>query len=511
VKPAGISIDGWKAPHMSHDSGTVAENTICGLLVLGIAVAVMIVIPPFIEDDAYISFRYARNLVTGHGLTYNIGERVEGYTNFLWVMLMTVPHKMGIDVSRFAHLFGSLLFIILLLAVRMAQIRLGMATGVVSWVALTLLATNKDLVMACRSGLETGLFVVLVTLGTVQSLSSVTTTRRLAAGGLIFGFAAMTRPEGVLFFGICFLLHCHHVITTRGDHRTILGFAAGFLLLFVPYCLWRFSYFGALLPNTYYAKVGHEVHHFSAGWVYLIRGLSGDQMMTFILVPFALLLRDPPRWIRGVLVLSACYLLYVISVGGDYMEYNRFIVPVVPLIVLVSFSAVSLMVEATLRRFSPGRRLAVVLSWCGLVILMHYPQYEWLKTLSHEAELHDRNVAIGKFFAHISSTDDLLCSEVIGAIGYFSNLQVLDVHGLVDPHIARQPFRTGITKIGHEKADLDYILRRRPRFLHVPDYIRSLSESERRRVFAHYRSEFVTFELANGMVYELAYFERSET
>ena len=52
----------------------------------------------FVQDDAYISFRYARNLADGFGLVWNIGERVEGYTNFLWTLLMVPAFWLGCDV-----------------------------------------------------------------------------------------------------------------------------------------------------------------------------------------------------------------------------------------------------------------------------------------------------------------------------------------------------------------------------------------------------------------------------
>ena len=51
----------------------------------------------FIQDDAFISFQYARNLVEGHGLTFNPGERVEGYTNFLWTLLISAGIGLGVD------------------------------------------------------------------------------------------------------------------------------------------------------------------------------------------------------------------------------------------------------------------------------------------------------------------------------------------------------------------------------------------------------------------------------
>ena len=44
----------------------------------------------FFYDDAFITFRYAANLAHGHGLVFNPGERVEGYSNFLWTVLLGI-------------------------------------------------------------------------------------------------------------------------------------------------------------------------------------------------------------------------------------------------------------------------------------------------------------------------------------------------------------------------------------------------------------------------------------
>ena len=45
-----------------------------------------------LADDAFISFRYSQHLAEGHGLVFNVGEKVEGYSNFLWVVLVAIPH-----------------------------------------------------------------------------------------------------------------------------------------------------------------------------------------------------------------------------------------------------------------------------------------------------------------------------------------------------------------------------------------------------------------------------------
>ncbi|KPJ64637.1 hypothetical protein AMJ44_12375, partial [candidate division WOR-1 bacterium DG_54_3] len=52
----------------------------------------------FTQDDAFISFRYVRNFVNGDGLVFNPGERVEGYTNFFWILLLSLFLKLGFDI-----------------------------------------------------------------------------------------------------------------------------------------------------------------------------------------------------------------------------------------------------------------------------------------------------------------------------------------------------------------------------------------------------------------------------
>src|SRR5437870_9145345 len=79
-----------------------ALGTLAGFLWLTLACS------PFVIDDAFISFRYAENLVRGYGLVYNPGERVEGYTNFLWVLLIAGFHALGADSLSAAKVLGAL-------------------------------------------------------------------------------------------------------------------------------------------------------------------------------------------------------------------------------------------------------------------------------------------------------------------------------------------------------------------------------------------------------------------
>src|SRR5688572_15725672 len=51
----------------------------------------------FVQDDTYISLRYSWNFAHGNGLVFNIGEKVEGFSNFLWVIFAGVMIKIGVD------------------------------------------------------------------------------------------------------------------------------------------------------------------------------------------------------------------------------------------------------------------------------------------------------------------------------------------------------------------------------------------------------------------------------
>ena len=61
----------------------------------------------FVIDDAFISFRYAQNLNDGHGLVFNPGERVEGYSNLLWVLLTAFGMKLGLTRLLWARILGT--------------------------------------------------------------------------------------------------------------------------------------------------------------------------------------------------------------------------------------------------------------------------------------------------------------------------------------------------------------------------------------------------------------------
>ncbi|HPB97137.1 MAG TPA: hypothetical protein PKW66_14560 [Polyangiaceae bacterium] len=110
----------WKPTHLS--SRWSSARWFVGGVVVCLAVAHAWSLR-WIADDAFISFRYARNLVEGHGLVFNPGERVEGYTNFLWTVLLAGAYAIGIPFGLSAIAFGLLSVVaVLWLTTRLSQL-----------------------------------------------------------------------------------------------------------------------------------------------------------------------------------------------------------------------------------------------------------------------------------------------------------------------------------------------------------------------------------------------------
>ncbi len=281
----------------------------------------------WISDDATISFRYAQNLVEGHGLVFNAGEAVEGYTNFLWTLGAAAVLWLGLPVETAAHVagIGAFAATILLLG------RAGAGALPLAACAFAGMSTAADF---GTSGLETSLFTLLVTASVLVAERAETTRHALLAGALA-SLALLTRPEGGLVGALVVLA----LALPRGGTRRALAALLPLALVSLVWGAWKLHFYGDLLPNTFHAKAG-EGARWDQGWIYL-----GQYLRTFWPVTLgmgaALLLalrgEEAPRARAGrvmlTLVLPVLYLLHVVRVGGDFM-FGRFCLPVTPLLLL---------------------------------------------------------------------------------------------------------------------------------------------------------------------------------
>ncbi|NNE08050.1 MAG: hypothetical protein HKN20_05750, partial [Gemmatimonadetes bacterium] len=304
----------------------------------------------YVVDDAFISYRYAENYANGHGLVYNVGDRVEGYTNFLWTVALALAAGLGQDPILWSRLLG-LAAGVAVLFLSYAAVRRRCHDHPAAILVPVALAANGAFALWCAAGLETSAFTFFVTAGLLAGSSH--KPRAPIWGASFLGIASVTRPEGALFFAFVWL---HAVFTRRHSMRTLGGSLALFAALVLPLYFWRYGYYGEWLPNTWFAKSGGGVDAIFRGLRYLgtYFGPFGG-WTSAALVPLVFLVRLR-HWERTLLAATAAWLVYVVSVGGDSLAFYRFLVPVIPAITILALSGVAKLFPAIGgARVSPSR------------------------------------------------------------------------------------------------------------------------------------------------------------
>ena len=241
---------------------------------------------PFFIEDAGISFAFARNLVEGDGLVgYPGGERVEGYSNFLWTMLVAGLYALGVPPWTSAKLMGALFGVITLpLVYRIVRKARPNGDGKAALLAAAMLAASPQFVIWAAAGLENSLVCVLMAAGMDSLLREMNdeTAHRIPRSAVWFALLAMTRPEGLAYGGIAgFALFLDCVARRRIQPLVVWG-----ITLVVPilvYQGWRYWYFAWEFPNTYYAKLGIGTRFkpwnwTGGGWKYIKRYFTNHHL-----------------------------------------------------------------------------------------------------------------------------------------------------------------------------------------------------------------------------------------
>lgn len=440
-------------------------------------------------DDSFISFRYADNFASGNGLVFNIGERVEGYTNFLWTVLVAGMMAMGgepiVATSAVNMVLG---FGIVALTMRLAHHLIAghasgggegiIQSGIVLVATVLLAVSSPFLLYSVRgSGMETALFTALI-LATLLALAG----RAWVVAGLLTALTMMTRPDGIILAG-CGTLYAllageqgaggrEQEIGDRGQGTGgMLWYVGVFGAFYLPYFLWRWSYYGYLLPNTFYVKVGSTWSQVARGAGYLF-DTSNTYVLPYVAIAAGIVgvwaRRNSPytRWplvglIGGV---AALFALYIVVVGGDWMHGARFVVPIVPLLVLlIAWGGAGLMRRA-------GRGLSLVLLATLLTVLVVRIPHDSSKNPDtpfwEENYWIHANRETGLWLKTHTPPDTLIATAVAGAIPFYSERPTIDALGLTNEYIAHRPAETlGQGRAGHEKTDPDYILKRNPHII----------------------------------------------
>lgn len=423
----------------------------------------------YVVDDTFINLRYAKHFVEGQGLVFNPGERVEGYTNITMVLLAAALLKLHANPIVGLKAITALMAVWTLWLTAKLEREVGGPSSptIVPLSVLLLLSAGAFVYWAlCPMGtmVFTGLFIAALVLMLREHA-----TGRWRGAGFVFAALAITRPEGIFLFGVSTAAFLMVDYVGRHDWqcgKRYIANVAVFALLFGGYTLWRLHYFGDLLPNTYYAKVTGGVGRIATGAVYL-----RDWLFAFPVLGAALALpvlasswrvrqrMQRPLLLAALASVALAYAVAVVGVGGDFMPFFRFFVPLMPPCAVV--------MAAVFRRLPLPRKAqgpVVVLMFalhltCSMVTEQPYRAF-----VAHRTAVLGR--LAGEWLAERLSGDGLIAVNTAGSLPYYSGLPAIDMLGLTDARIARRPVYIVSTGwAGHRRGWGAYVFRRRPQVI----------------------------------------------
>lgn len=429
----------------------------------------------FLCDDAFITFRYSQNVALGHGPVFNPDEKVEGYTNFLWMILMAVVIKAGGAPELWSRLL-SILFSIATLIVFLHHAVRRTGWGLTALAFPGMLALSAPFFVWSTGGLETASFVFFTFIAFTNLMRALNApnSKPYAVSSLLFVLAALTRPEGAMLFAlvVTYLI----AMRTRSKISTtdLTAFILPFLIVYGAYFIWRWSYYGQFLPNSFYIK-SPGIDMIGYGFNYFVRFVIESSLWVPAIVVTVRLIMSRGRALdsRSTLPFSIAfaYSLYVIYTGGDFMAMSRYLVPVLPIVYLLAFeltlSADRLMM-ATEPKVVAALILVVFLS--ANVYAGHSTRKIWhtngIDSIGLVAKSLDEWSDVGRMLHRNSNPTDTISTTAAGAIPYYSELYTIDHLGLIAADLSRYRQSDGSRRPGHSiHIDPDHLLELKPHFL----------------------------------------------
>jgi arabinofuranosyltransferase len=449
----------------------------------------------FVTDDAFISFRYASNLVLGSGLRFNPGEHlpVEGYSNFLWVMICALFELLRMNITLWALLVsfacGSAL---LWLVFDLLQRRLEISTPIAAMATLTL-GCFPPFALWSSSGLETMPFALLAFV-TFERL----VLRRESPDGLGAGIAglllALIRIEGIAWVAVILILA---IVSRRiARERCLRPLIICALTVGIGYAIyfgWRYSYYDAVLPNTAYVKADLDATLLMRGVDYVI-SFALAFLTPVLIVPGSFFALRRKRIALGLPIAAMAWAFpaYAVVVTGDFMVMGRFLIPGLAFnTILLAWMLNDLWGTDWLRR---GTTIAATLAVVVVGVLPAWNLHvvpravrekfrfrfnaedfkgeleQWQAQNTNAAEWTVRGKALKSYVQQrqFPEPHPSYVAGAIGANGYYSDLYIFDKHGLVTPEVARRSVEPGgeLRSPGHDKrVPTEYFLKDRPTIL----------------------------------------------
>ncbi|MCJ7622374.1 MAG: hypothetical protein MUO76_02640 [Anaerolineaceae bacterium] len=322
----------------------------------------------FTIDDSFITYRYSANLADGWGPTYNkVLPRAEGYTTFLWMIIMVIPHLVGAGVVTFAKILSILSALLTIALIFKFIVAIGERDtrnfNLLGASAICLyFASLPEAAIHTISGMETAFYTLLISLFVfLIYIGNRHDAKALKAGPLVGLLAGLTRPDANL---IVIILLAYSYFQTRQKKEFARSVILFYILPGAIYFLWRLGYYGVLLPLPYYIKASTE-------------SLAGfPQVSSFLIFVFynlglfiTISLVENRKAVFLILLAIIPYLFFY-SIPFHQMGYNwRYLYPTLPVIMVLAGQGIASLL-AGISRLKPEKRSVVPLIVLPLIVIL---------------------------------------------------------------------------------------------------------------------------------------------
>lgn len=431
----------------------------------------------FVTDDAYISFRYARNLARGAGLIYNRGASppVEGYSEFLWVVMLAPFEALGLrpeaPALTMSILCGVLLIVwaVVFLCRRIAPGPWALAAGAL------MLGTCPPLAVWSTGGMGTMPFALAV-FAFFERLLGARDKHHAKQAALAACACVLLRADGALFVFLIggTALTIGALRRDAGLLRAAVTACTAAVIVFAAHVAWRYGTYEDWMPNTARAKIGGSAFALERGSRYLAHfflTMPGLALAAGLPLLFGRRCFERPTIAAMLCVLGTC--AYSLWAGGDFMAFGRFLLPCLVWIVILGTKALAALEES-------GRLWILVPVSAGLLLSTLSPAFGWHVTpeswrlaqffrfnavhqdgspkfrteLEQWGDMRDRAQTwrqLGRAVGLHTKPTDSLVAGAIGALGYESDCFMFDQFGLVTRDVALRTQTGARMSPGHDK------------------------------------------------------------
>lgn len=411
-------------------------------------------------DDTYIYLVYVKNLLGGHGLTFN-GMKVWGFTSVLWTMIIAGFGAVlsFVDLPFVAEKLGLIAGFLAMMATYQVGRKMGMSRPH-ALIAPALLAATWDFVFYMSNGLETMLFSAML----VWSIGFVLTEdpdRSLRSFRLpaVLSITILARPEGFLVAAIVIA----YLAYRSGEPMPVIRCFAWMLAWIVPVVVALRVYYGAWLPNTFYAKAGAGLSNVDQGFAYFMDFFHAAWPLLALLVLIVVVrFRAMGRRVLPFVGLIAVCLADTSIRGGDNMVGFRALLPVVPVIYLV--------IAWGLRGLNRKITLVTIVAIAAYNVLLYnfgtVTGSSWHLPVQHQADawrrVYDIRKDMGLYLKTHFPPNAVVALNAAGVIPFYSEQTTIDMLGLNNVYIARYGKRDRRLVYGHQAGDGNYVLKCKP-------------------------------------------------